>query len=139
MRDEILELVADSPPCEVYRVPRRSFMQPQLFRKGSSTTRSSRCMKATKFSAANPWARSGIIWQFPFRDLEEVLRKANRYSSLGIPKLAHKRVSMLSALGHGLWSFIKHYIFKLGFIDGRWIRDRLRQFRGNLLSLGQAL
>ena len=42
----------------------------------------------------------------------------NRYSSLGAPKLAGKRVSMASALGHGLWSFLKHYIFKLGFIDG---------------------
>jgi hypothetical protein len=25
---------------------------------------------------------------------------------------------MASAFGHGAWSFIKHYIFKLGFIDG---------------------
>jgi hypothetical protein len=25
---------------------------------------------------------------------------------------------MAGALGHGLWSFLKHYIFKLGFIDG---------------------
>ncbi len=58
------------------------------------------------------------IWQFPFRDLEEVLRKANRYSSLGAAKLAGKRVSMAGALGHGCWSFLKHYIFKLGFIDG---------------------
>ena len=50
VRDEILELLAGAPPCDVYRVPRRSFMmgrwirgsgwypnfrQPQLFRKGS--------------------------------------------------------------------------------------------------------
>jgi hypothetical protein len=28
------------------------------------------------------------------------------------------RVSMASALAHGIWSFLKHYIFKLGFIDG---------------------
>ena len=58
------------------------------------------------------------IWQFPFRNLEEVIRKMNRYSSLGVPKLADKRVSMASALGHGIWSFLKHYIFKRGFIDG---------------------
>ena len=37
---------------------------------------------------------------------------------LGVPKLANKRVSMAGAFGHGAWSFIKHYIFKLGFIDG---------------------
>ena len=30
----------------------------------------------------------------------------------------HKRVSMAGALSHGPWSFLKHYIFKLGFIDG---------------------
>ena len=42
----------------------------------------------------------------------------NRYSTLGVPKLADKRVSMASAFGHGAWSFMKHYIFKLGFIDG---------------------
>ncbi|HMA55619.1 MAG TPA: hypothetical protein VKP52_02650, partial [Pseudolabrys sp.] len=50
--------------------------------------------------------------------LEEVINKMNRYSTLGAPKLANKRVSMTSALGHGVWSFFKHYIFKLGFIDG---------------------
>ena len=42
------------------------------------------------------------IWQFPFRNLEEVIRKMDRYSSLGASKLAHKRVSMGSAFGHGL-------------------------------------
>jgi len=58
------------------------------------------------------------IWQFPFRNLQEVINKMNRYSTLGARKLANKRVSMVSALGHGAWSFIKHYIFKLGFIGG---------------------
>ena len=39
----------------------------------------------------------------------------NRYSSLGAPKLAGKRVSMGRALGHGAWAFLKHYVFKRGF------------------------
>jgi hypothetical protein len=42
------------------------------------------------------------IWQFPFRDLEEVIRKMDRYSSLGAPKLAHKRVSTGSAFCHAV-------------------------------------
>ena len=61
---------------------------------------------------------TNVIWQFPFRNLEEIISKMNRYSSLGTPKLVGKRVSMASALGHGIWSFLKHYIFKLGFVDG---------------------
>ena len=48
----------------------------------------------------------------------KLINKMNRYSSLGVPKLADKRVSMGSALGHGIWSFLKHYMFKLGFVDG---------------------
>jgi hypothetical protein len=30
------------------------------------------------------------IWQFPFKDIEEVLHKANRYSTLGVSKLQEK-------------------------------------------------
>ncbi len=64
------------------------------------------------------WTLHNAIMEFPFRNLAEILSKANRYSSLGVPKLANKRVSMASALGHGVWAFLKHYIFKRGFIDG---------------------
>jgi hypothetical protein len=58
------------------------------------------------------------IWQFPFKNMAEVMHKANRYSTLGAQKISHKRLSMGSALSHGIWSFVKHYVFKLGFLDG---------------------
>ena len=61
-----------------------------------------------------------FIWQFPFKNIEEVIYKANRYSSLGVSKLQEKGLkgSIFKAFLHGSWSFIKHYIFKLGFLDG---------------------
>jgi glycosyltransferase involved in cell wall biosynthesis len=134
VRDEILKLLAGSPPSDVYRVPRRSFMmgrwirgsgwypnfrQPQLFRKGSMRYTLEPVHEGYAVATDRPIGTlQNAIWQFPFRNLEEVLHKANRYSSLGVPKLAGKRVSMAGALGHGLWSFLKHYIFKRGFIDG---------------------
>src|SRR5690242_17461661 len=134
VRDEILELLAGVPAHDVYRVPRRSFMmgrwirgsgwypnfrQPQLFRKGSMRYTLEPVHEGYELLSGKPLGTlRNAIWQFPFRNLEEVLRKANRYSSLGVPKLAHKRVTMTSALGHASWSFLKHYIFKLGFIDG---------------------
>ena len=63
---------------------------------------------------------NNIIWQFPFKNSEEIIHKTNRYSSLGVKKLQRKGVngSVLKAFLHGFWSFIKHYIFKLGFLDG---------------------
>ena len=134
VRDEILDLISGSPAYDVYRVPRRSYMmgrwirgsgwhpnfrQPQLFRKGSMRYTLEPVHEGYEVLGGKPVGTlRNAIWQFPFRNLEEVIRKMNRYSSLGVPKIAHKRVSMASACGHGLWSFLKHYVFKLGFIDG---------------------
>jgi len=134
VRDEVLALLAGSPPFEVYRVPRRNYMmgrwirgsgwypnfrQPQLFRKGSMRYTFEPVHESYEIVSAKPVGTlRNAIWQFPFRNLEEVIVKVNRYSSLGAAKLTHKRVSMAGALGHALWSFLKHYVFKLGFIDG---------------------
>ena len=134
VRDEILALLEGAPASDVYRVPRRSFMmgrwirgsgwypnfrQPQLFRKGSMRYTLEPVHEGYEVLTDKPVGTlQNAIWQFPFRNLEEVLEKANRYSSLGAPKLAGKRVSMATALGHGVWSFLKHYIFKAGFVDG---------------------
>jgi len=134
VRDEILGLLASQPPCDAYRVPRRNyfmgrwirgsgwypnFRQPQLFRKGSMRYTLEPVHEGYQVLGGKPVGTlQNEIWQFPFRNLSEIIRKADRYSSLGAPKLAGKKVFMTSALGHGAWAFLKHYIFKLGFIDG---------------------
>ena len=83
---------------------------------------------------------TNAIWQFPFRNLEEVINKMNRYSSLGAPKLAGKRVSMAGALGHGAVVVPQalHLQARLHRRLGR-LRHRLGQFRGHVLPLRQAL
>jgi glycosyltransferase involved in cell wall biosynthesis len=134
VRDEILALLAGQPAHDVYRVPRKSYMmgrwirgsgwypnfrQPQLFRKAAMRYTLEPVHEGYENLSGKPLGTlKNAIWQFPFRNMDEVIRKMNRYSSLGAPKLAGKRVSMASAFGHGLWSFLKHYIFKRGFIDG---------------------
>ena len=35
------------------------------------------------------------IWQLPFKNIEEVISKANRYSSLGVKKLQAKNVEIV--------------------------------------------
>ncbi len=134
VRDEILALIAGDPPHDVYRVPRRSYMmgrwikgsgwypnfrQPQLFRKGAMRYTLEPVHEGFENLSGKPLGvLTNAIWQFPFRNLEEVINKMNRYSTLGVPKIAHKRVSMAGAFGHGAWSFLKHYIVKRGFRDG---------------------
>lgn len=60
------------------------------------------------------------ILQVPFKSFEELLGKANRYSTLGAIKLAKegKPSSMTKAFFHALWAFAQHYLVKGGFLDG---------------------
>jgi len=134
VRDEILALLSGTPAHDAYRVPRRSYFmgrwirgsgwypnyrQPQLFRRDAMRYTLEPVHEGYELLTDKPLgALTNAIWQFPFRNLDEIIRKASRYSTLGAPKLAGKRVSMGSALGHGLWAFLKHFIVKRGYRDG---------------------
>ena len=114
-RDEILATIAGAPAHDAYLVPRRSYMmgrwikgsgwypnyrQPQLFRKGAMRYTLDPVHEGYELLTGKPLGRlSNEIHQIPFRNLEQVIHKMNRYSSLGVQKLAHRRVSMWSALG----------------------------------------
>jgi glycosyltransferase involved in cell wall biosynthesis len=135
VRDEILLLIKDAP-LDIYKVPRKNFFmgkwikfsgwypnfrQPQLFRAGMMSYDNKPVHEGfISFSKKKTGELNNEIWQFPYKNIEEVMQKANRYSSLGAQKLNDnaKKGSVLKALLHGTWAFIKHYIFKLGFLDG---------------------
>jgi len=134
-RNEILSLV-EIGKNEIYKIPRKNFFmgrwikysgwypnyrQPQLFKNGKMTyTNESVHEGYISHSSKKIGFMKSHIWQIPFKNFEEVIHKANRYSSLGLIKLENKNKtgSVLKAFLHGLWSFLKHYIFKLGFLDG---------------------
>ena len=131
---EIMALINSASSADAYWVPRRNyfmgrwikhsgwypnFRQPQLFRKGSLHYGNEPVHESYILNTAKPLGTlQNAIWQFPFKNMSEVMHKANRYSSLGAERIALKNVSMGSALVHGLWAFVKHYIVKLGFLDG---------------------
>jgi len=135
VRDEIIALI-DNAPLDIYQVPRKNFFmgrwikhsgwypnyrQPQLFRNGKMRyTMESVHEGYISHSDKEIGVIKNHIWQFPFKNTEEILRKANRYSTLGVQKLQkkEKNSTVFKAFLHGSWSFIKHYIFKLGFLDG---------------------
>ena len=135
VRDEILKLIHNAP-LEIYRIPRiyffmgkwinysgwyPNFRQPQLFKNGKMRY-SLDSVHEGYISHSNKeiGTLNNFIWQFPFKDIEEIIHKTNRYSTLGVIKLKEKGVtgSISKAFLHGFWSFLKHYIFKLGFLDG---------------------
>lgn len=132
---EITDLILNAP-LDIYRVPRKNFFmgrwikhsgwypnfrQPQLFRNGKMTYTNEPVHEGfISHSNKKIGEIKNFIWQFPFKNSEEVIHKTNRYSTLGAQKLFDKEVdsSIFKAFCHGLWSFIKHYFLKLGILDG---------------------
>ncbi len=57
----------------------------------------------------------------PVLRLEDALSRMDRYSTAGAEQMlaAGKRVSFMSGISHGLWTFIRTYILRAGFLDGR--------------------
>ncbi len=138
VRDEILSIIALPASAEayadVYKVPRRNFFmgrwikhsgwypnyrQPQLFKKGAMAYQNQQVHEGYDLLTSKPldYLKSAI-WQMPYKNLEEIIHKMNRYSTLGVARLQDKPAGMGKAFTHGAWAFIKHYIFKLGVLDG---------------------
>jgi len=136
VRDEVLNIIQSDDSSDVYYIPRKNFFmgrwmkhsgyypdyrQPQLFRKGTLKYKLDPVHEGFELQTSTPPGYlKNPIWQMPFRNLEEILHKANRYSSLGATKLEAegKSSGMTTALFHGLWAFIQHFFVKRGFLDG---------------------
>ena len=121
---------------DIYKIPRKNFFmgrwikhsgwypnfrQPQLFRNGKMTYSLEAVHEGfVSKSSKDIGIIKSYIWQFPFKDTEEIILKANRYSTLGAEKLKDKNQTggFFKAFIHGLWAFFKHYILKLGILDG---------------------
>jgi glycosyltransferase involved in cell wall biosynthesis len=74
-----------------------------------------------KVQGATGTLRESIV-HYSYRSLEDVLEKLNRYSSASVRDMSArgKRGSFAGAIGRGLWAFVRTYVLRLGFLDGRW-------------------
>ena len=135
-RDEILATIDDPQAVDAYYIPRRNYFmgrwikhsgffpdyrQPQLFRKGSLKFKNDPVHEEYNvISDKKDGYLKQAIWQFPYKNLEEVVHKANKYSTLGAEKLSNKgrRGTMFAALSRGAWAFFHMYFLKLGILDG---------------------
>ena len=134
--NEIVSILSEDVKYEAYHVPRKNFFmgkwikhsgfypdyrQPQLFKKGVLSYTLDPVHEGFILSGG---ARLGYmknaIRQIPYGRLEELQRKATRYSTLGAVKMEKEgtKSSMSKAFGHGLWAFLHHFVIKGGVLDG---------------------
>jgi glycosyltransferase involved in cell wall biosynthesis len=57
----------------------------------------------------------------PVGRIEDALSRMDRYSTAGAQMLvtSGRRVSFASGITHGIWTFIRTYVLRRGFLDGR--------------------
>lgn len=129
-----IQAVLCAPTFDVYCFPRLSSYCGQnmlhsgwypdhvtrLFRRGAAKFSDDLVHESVMTTRAVGQLKSPLLHE-SFRSLEEVLEKVNRYSSAGARSLQNrgKRSSVGKAVGHGLWAFIRTYLLRLGFLDGR--------------------
>lgn len=91
----------------------------RLFRRGAG--RFSDAPVHERVLVATPVATlPGHLLHYPYASLEVFIDKLNRYSSEAA-RAAHargRRTSVLGPFGHGFWTFLRHYVWRRGFLDG---------------------
>ena len=134
--NEICKIIQSKVALDAYYIPRKNFFmgkwinhsgyypdyrQPQLFRKGMMSFLNEPVHETFNLHTSKIGYIKYPIHQIPFKDFEQVIHKANRYSTLGAKKMLQqkkKKPSMATAFFHGLWAFLHHFVIKAGFMDG---------------------
>lgn len=117
-----------------YSVPRRSFFcgvavkysgwwpdrVTRLFQAGSA--RFSDALVHERLETTGPVGTIDVpLLHYTYQDLDEFHLKQVQYSQAGARMLLArgKRPGLGAAIGHGVWAFIRTYVFKQGWRDGR--------------------
>jgi glycosyltransferase involved in cell wall biosynthesis len=135
LREEILAAIAQ-PPAHVaaFDIPRRSSFCGQymahsgwypdrvtrLFRRGRARFSDDVVHERVIADGATAHLRSDLL-HTTYPDLETMLRKLDRYSSDSAAAMFQRgsRSSFGGALVRGAWAFVRTYVLRLGFLDGR--------------------
>ncbi len=133
--EEIRRVMATGAAGAVaYRMPRRSsfcgrFMRHsgwwpdyvvRLFRRGSARFSDDIVHERVNVDGALGTLTEPILHE-TFVDLEDLVDKMNRYSTLTAQQLQQdgKTAGVAEALARALWAFIRTYVLRAGFLDGR--------------------
>lgn len=133
LRDEMLAVLKNGSPHTVFSMPRSSSFCGRFMKySGWWPDRIRRFFKREQVTFYDAPVHSHLVFEgtigafkapiihYSIPDLHTALAKANQYSTDGArASLAQgKRGSLRSAIGHGLWAFVRTYFVQRGFLDG---------------------
>jgi glycosyltransferase involved in cell wall biosynthesis len=130
---QAIESAMGRPGIDGYAVPRRSsFLGREMRHSGWSPDYVLRLFRRGRGRFTDDLVHERIICDgpvgrlaepllhYPVIRLEDAVGRLDRYSTAGAEMLAAsgRRVTFASGIAHGLWSFLRTYVWRLGFLDG---------------------
>ncbi len=133
-KDVIAEIIGNTNSADAYSFPRKNFFHGKwikhggwwpdevirLFRKDRGKISNRNVHEAVEVNGATKRLQTPIL-HYPIKNIEEILKKINSYSSLGAKDLHQtgQTSSIIKATTHSLSAFVKTYFLKQGFRDGK--------------------
>jgi glycosyltransferase involved in cell wall biosynthesis len=134
LRAEVLHAIASDAKFRGYAIPRRSsfcgrFMKHsgwwpdyvlRLFRRDAGRFSDDHTHERLVVEGAVGKLRAPIMHE-AIVDLDQMLLKMNAYSSASAysRRAQGRSATLATAILHGLWTFVRTYLLRLGFLDGR--------------------
>jgi glycosyltransferase involved in cell wall biosynthesis len=133
LREELIRAIR-APSADAYRIPRASFIcgrrvrhsgwwpdyVTRLFRRGTATFSDDIVHERLLHQGPLGTLKSPLMHE-THRTIDEALAKMNRYSSEGalIVRERGRRGGVVVGLVRGIWMFVRTYVLRRGFLDGR--------------------
>jgi len=133
---EIQEVLGGEPEFEAYYIPRLNIFMTtwmrhgglypdaklRLFRRGSALVDESIGPHGTPKYGGNKGILKGELKHYGYPDFANYLDHMNEYSSDAVPAMLRKGAKpgamLLQSWVNPVFSFVKNYVFRLGFLDG---------------------
>lgn len=133
LADEILHVIHSPDPADAYEILRKGwycgkFMNHgdwskdfvvRLFRRGAAFFTEDKVHERLVVNGKTKRLGSTML-HYSFMNFSQVLQKIDSYSDLSARQKYQqgKKAGVGTALGHGIWAFIRCYLIKGGFLDG---------------------
>lgn len=133
LRDSILKIKNDLADADAYKVARRTFyvyrwlnhcwypdFKIRLFNKNTAHWAGTNPHDHVEVKGDRIQTLHGDLLHYSFNSISEHIQTLDSFTEIGADEIIkrNKSVSVISPWTHGLWTFIKLYILKRGFMDG---------------------
>jgi len=132
LKDSILA-VKETLEADAYRMARKTFyvyrwlnhcwypdFKVRLFNRKSAKWGGTNPHDRVEVNGDNIVTLNGDMEHYSFNSISEHIKTIDSFTEIGAQEILKKNkpVSLVSPFTHGIWTFIKLYIFKRGFLDG---------------------